>query len=167
METMLRFTALTYVNELIRMRELYSILVILSRDPGENSGENGRGSRRDLDHGYVQTAVNLLISSYGKQIKVSDVAKAVGISRNYLDEIFKKEMGVSPKEFLMKYRIEKASSLLSSTSNPIGLIAEEVGYSDPMTFSKVFRSRRGMSPTEYREQHKKEDDNVKKVRLSI
>lgn len=167
METMLRFTALTYVNELIRMRELYSILVILSREPGENSGENGRGGRRDLDHGYVQTAVNLLISSYGKQIRVSDVARAVGISRNYLDEIFKKEMGVSPKEFLMKYRIEKASSLLASTSNPIGLIAEEVGYSDPMTFSKVFRSRRGMSPTEYREQHRKEADNVKKVRLSI
>ena len=167
METMLRFNALTYVNELIRMRELYSILVVLSREPGENGAEKGRGDERDSDHGYVQTAVNLLISSFGKQIRVSDVARAVGISRNYLDEIFKKEMGVSPKEFLMNYRMEKASSLLASTSSPVGLIAEEVGYSDPMTFSKVFRRRRGMSPTEFRERHRTETGNVKKVRLSI
>ena len=167
METMLRFNALTYVNELIRMRELYSILVVLSREPGENGAEKGRGDERDSDHGYVQTAVNLLISSFGKQIRVSDVARAVGISRNYLDEIFKKEMGVSPKEFLMNYRMEKASSLLASTSSPVGLIAEEVGYSDPMTFSKVCRRRRGMSPTEFRERHRTETGNVKKVRLSI
>ena len=137
METMLRFNALTYVNELIRMRELYSILVILSREPGENGGDRGRGDERDPDHGYVQTAVNLLISSFGKQIRVSDVA------------------------------MEKASSLLASTSSPVGLIAEEVGYSDPMTFSKVFRRRRGMSPTEFRERHRTETGNVKKVRLSI
>ena len=45
METMLRFNALTYVNELIRMRELYSILVILSREPGEN-GQSCRPHRR-------------------------------------------------------------------------------------------------------------------------
>ena len=67
----------------------------------------------------------------------------------------------------MNYRMEKASSLLAMTANPVGLIAVEVGYSDPMTFSKVFRRRRGMSPTEFRERHRKEADNVKKVRLSI
>ena len=51
----------------------------------------------------------------------------------------------------MNFRMEKAGSLLTETKSPINVIAMEVGYSDSLSFSKAFRSRYGMSPTEFRE----------------
>ena len=155
MEAMLRMSDLTYVKELSRMSELYALLSILSSD---NPGEERANRQGDLNHQYVQTAVNLLTSSYGTPIRVADVAKTIGISRNYLDSVFKREMGVSPKEFLMNFRMEKATALLAQTDNPIGVIASEVGYSDPMTFSKIFRARFGMSPSSFREASRKEHE---------
>jgi AraC family transcriptional regulator of arabinose operon len=157
LQVMLEKYNLTYVNELVRMSELYAVLALLSgHDEGEEEEQEGEHEEenfpgeKELNRQYVETAVNLLIGSYQTQIRVSEVASAVGISRNYLDEIFKKELGVSPKEFLMKFRIEKANALLASTFNPVNVIAAEVGYSDPMTFSKIYRTRMGMSPSQYR-----------------
>lgn len=153
MDAILKSSELTYVKELTRMSELYGMLSLLSDEDPEREESAFSG---DINHQYVKTAVNLLMSAYGTQIRVADVAKTIGISRNYLDGIFKKEIGVSPKEFLMNFRMEKATALLALTENPIGVIAAEVGYSDPMTFSKVFRSRFHMSPTQFREARVKE-----------
>lgn len=160
MQVMLEKYSLTYVNELVRMSELYAMLALLSgRDGAEEEQEHEEEAlpaEVELNRQYVEAAVNLLIGSYQTQIRVSEVASAVGISRNYLDEIFKKELGVSPKEFLMKFRIEKANALLASTFNPVNVIAAEVGYSDPMTFSKIYRTRMGMSPSQYRALRRRE-----------
>ena len=61
-------------------------------------------------------------------------------------------MGVSPQEFQMNFRMERAGNLLRSTDNPVGMIAAELGYSDALAFSKSFRRHFGISPTQYREQ---------------
>jgi len=57
---------------------------------------------------------------------------------------------MSPQEYLINFRIEIASELLRTTTEPIGSIAVAVGYSDPLTFSKAFRKKTNMTPTEYR-----------------
>ncbi|MDO5701834.1 MAG: AraC family ligand binding domain-containing protein [Lachnospiraceae bacterium] len=154
MDTLLQESEFTYIGELRRMSELYAILALLTEGHADHSADNPK--EKDLNHRYVMTAVNLLIGSGGKQVLVADVARTIGISRNYLDEIFKSEMGMSPKEFLMNYRVEKASALLAFSSNSISAIAEEVGYTDPMTFSKAFKKRTGKSPSEFRESGKKD-----------
>ena len=149
MEEILNVRDLTYVNDLKRMSGLYALMALLT--------ENGEGIHRIIHKGtdseaeYVQEAIRLLTSCYQNKIKVADVAKQIGISRSYLTSIFKKEMKVSPQEFLMNFRMEKAGSLLTETKSPINVIAMEVGYSDSLSFSKAFRSRYGMSPSEFRE----------------
>ena len=52
----------------------------------------------------------------------------------------------------MNFRMEKAASLLRSTDNSVNMIASEVGYSDALSFSKLFHKRFGLSPTDYRKQ---------------
>ena len=104
-----------------------------------------------MEKEYVRKAVDLLINAKGGHVKVADVAAVIGISRSYLTSIFKREMKVSPQEFLVSFRMERAGDLLRSTSSQIGEIAQELGYSDPMIFSKAFHKHFGMSPSRYRE----------------
>ena len=147
MEELLAARDLSYINELKRTSALYQLLAVLTE---QNHLATEEQPRLRQDQSYVQTAVNLLIGSRSGQIRISDVARTIGISRNYLTTIFRQELGVSPQEYLMNYRMEKAGSLLRVTGDPVSVIAAEVGYHDPLAFSKNFRRRYGMSPTEYR-----------------
>lgn len=76
----------------------------------------------------------------------------IGIDRSYLSGIFKEVMKMSPQEYLLHYRVEQAEILLKETDRKIGDIAELVGYADAMTFSKMFKKYKGMSPQQYREE---------------
>ena len=58
-----------------------------------------------------------------------------------------------PKDYIINYRIEKAKVFLKDLSLPIGNVAYSVGYKDPLTFSKMFKLKTGVSPTEYREKY--------------
>ena len=149
MDQLLGYTQLNYVNELLRMSALYRLLALLT----ENARDSRIPSEDELsaDRLYVKAAVNLLINSENKNVKVNDVVKAIGISRSYLTSIFKKEMKVSPQVFLMNFRMETAASLLRSTDRPIGEIAEEIGYADTMSFSKAFKKHYQLTPSQFRE----------------
>jgi AraC-like DNA-binding protein len=92
-----------------------------------------------------------MMSHRKEKIKIDDIAKTIGISRGYLTGSFKKELGVSPQEYLINFRLEYAASLIRKTSSPIGDIAAEVGYNDSMAFSKAFKQKFKMSPTAFRD----------------
>ena len=61
-------------------------------------------------------------------------------------------MGCSPQEYLVRLRIDKAKSLLERTDLSINDVANAVGYTDQMAFSKIFKQNCGLSPRSYREQ---------------
>ena len=148
MEGLLSCRELTYTNDLMRTGYLYQLFALLA---DQNDAKDGPTKvEEDADTIYVRTAVNLLINADDPQIKVTDVARAIGISRGYLTSIFKKKMKISPQEFQMKYRMERAGDLLRSTDSPVSAIAEELGYTDVLSFSKSFRRYFGVSPTAFR-----------------
>ena len=74
----------------------------------------------------------------------------VGINRSYFSNLFKKELSVSPQEFLINYRLDKAAQMLSETEDSVGNVASAVGYADPLAFSKAFKQKFGVSPRSYR-----------------
>ena len=100
---------------------------------------------------YVNMAVDAMISNYEKPLKIAGIASQIGINRSYLSIIFKKKMGVSPQQFLVDFRLEKAAECLRETDMPVRTIAMGVGYADPLTFSKAFKKKYGVNPTSYRE----------------
>ncbi|MBQ7371166.1 MAG: helix-turn-helix domain-containing protein [Blautia sp.] len=150
MDRLLEFKEPTYVQELTRISVFYQLLAQISENVREDPEE--MNDEEDLDYQYVQTAIQLFLKSLRDNVKISDVAKQIGISRNYLSSIFKQHTGVSPQEFVMSYRMREAASLLAFTTDPVHVIAVKVGYHDSLSFSKAFRNRFGLSPTEYREQ---------------
>ena len=73
------------------------------------------------------------------------------LNKNYLSQLFKKEVGLSFVVYLNKYRIEQAKLRLRTTTAPLAEIAYEVGYSDPTYFSRIFKKYTEMTPNYYRQ----------------
>ena len=92
--------------------------------------------------------------NYYDSIQIKDVANFLNINVNYLSTAFKKEFGISPKQYLMELKIKKAERLLSTSSNSIKIIANSVGFIDALAFSKAFKKHTGYSPKTFRQKNK-------------
>lgn len=73
------------------------------------------------------------------------------LSANYLSDLLKKETGYSAKDQINNYIIEKAKTLLLSDADSISGIAYDLGFNYPHYFSRMFKSKTGMTPQEYRQ----------------
>lgn len=100
---------------------------------------------------YVDKIKRYIEYRYAEDVKVSELAEHCGLNRSYMTKCFTEDTGLSPKEYLMQYRMKKAKELLKNSELPISNVAYTVGYSDPLAFSKMFRKREGVSPLEYRD----------------
>ena len=99
--------------------------------------------------------------SYIKQhleedISVTQLAQQFYVAPSYFSKLFKKNTGEGCNNYIIRKRMEKAQSLLSSTNMKTGKIADLCGYKDVNYFSLAFKKYSGQSPLEYREntQHK-------------
>ena len=84
-------------------------------------------------------------------LKIDDIADAMGMSRSVLYTKIKQQLGMTPIDFVRHVRIMRACELLKDTDEPLSSVAFAVGFSDPKYFSKVFKRETGIVPTEYRE----------------
>lgn len=112
-----------------------------------------------LKEGQSTSNLSYIISEYvyenlGKISSLSDICREFHYSKNYVIQIFKKEFGVSPIQYINNIRIGRAMYLLKSTSKPIKEIAEECGYFDYPYFYKRFIRKTGLSPQKWREKYK-------------
>ncbi len=148
---MLEANKLTVVNELTRVGYLYQLISLLIESNNDALPQKYNHYDYSIDT-YVEHALQYIQFNYNTNIQINDLVNYIGINRSYLSYVFKKKLQMSPKEYLIHFRMEKAKELLSSDSSPIQDIARKVGYQDPLTFSKMFHRIVGVSPTQYREQ---------------
>jgi len=83
-------------------------------------------------------------------IDVSDVLRAVPMSRSTLDRRFISILGCSPKDEILRVRLNRAKQLLAETDLPLALIAEKVGLEHVEHFSRIFKHRLGVTPSNFR-----------------
>lgn len=103
---------------------------------------------------YIKEAINYIEQNFQNDISIEGIADVCGINRSYLGKIFRKSIGRSPQEFLMNYRMVKATELLKLTTLSIAEIGCAVGYENQLHFSRAFKTIFGISPREWRNQHK-------------
>lgn len=103
---------------------------------------------------YIKEAINYIEQNFQNNITIEDIAAFCGINRSYFGKIFRNSIGRSPQEFLMNYRMVKATELLKLTSLSIAEIGSAVGYENQLHFSRAFKTIYGISPREWRNQHK-------------
>ena len=87
---------------------------------------------------------------YNKPIRIQHIAKEFSLHPNYINTIFKREFGISPKKYIIQKRILIACELLCTSNLSIKTIAYTVGYENQLDFSQIFRKNVGCSPSTYR-----------------
>jgi len=100
---------------------------------------------------YTKRAADFIKANYMHKLYVADIARELNLNARYLSRIFKKEMGVSPQEYCISYKMQKASELLQRKMS-VSETAKLVGYDDVFTFSKIFKKHTGISPSKYKKQ---------------
>jgi len=83
-------------------------------------------------------------------ISIADLVKHMGFSRSYLFSIFKEFTGMTPNDYHVRSRIDRAKELLLQSHDTITAIAFETGFSTSQYFSTVFRKHTGQTPAEFR-----------------
>ena len=112
--------------------------------------EVGKQSKATKDISFIK---HYLETYYHESIQLEDLASMTHLSRFYISHSFKKEIGMSPMEYLITIRIKESKILLRTTNYSISQVADIVGFTTPTYFSKQFRKSTGISPTDYREQY--------------
>lgn len=103
-------------------------------------------------HYTISNARHYIDEHLAEDISVSSIAESLYITPNYFSRLFKRITGEGCNEYIVRKRIEKAKSLLETTSIKTGKIAMMVGYRDTNYFSLAFKKHTGKSPTKYREE---------------
>ena len=99
----------------------------------------------------VKRSIAFIHQNYALPISRVQIANAIGISEDYLSRLFKQELGISPWDYLNRYRILEAKNLLRETHLSIGNIGKSVGFSDASYFNRVFKRLTGVSPGSFRD----------------
>jgi Adenosine deaminase len=99
----------------------------------------------------IETACAIFSQEYDNPTLLRELPLRVGISLSHFQRIFKKEVGVTPKEYLQKTRITKATELLISSNMSIIDICLASGFANMSSFYAAFRDQTGLSPKEFRQ----------------
>lgn len=99
---------------------------------------------------HIAAAKEFIENNYAFAITMEDVAKSVGVSPNYLSNIFKEIEDSSPKRFLIETRMEKAALLILSGQYRVKEVASMVAYPNQLHFSAAFHKYFGVSPSAYK-----------------
>ena len=135
-------------SELMLLGHLYIFLSLLIKNNRKDSPYETRYFSQEK---YVKRVIEFISKNYSGKISIGEIASIIGLDRSYLYSIFKKVMKMSPQEFLISCRIERAVDLMRNSDLTIGDIARSVGYEDPLLFSKMFKKIKGISPNLFRQ----------------
>lgn len=130
------------INTCYELREYFLSKLQRATDKIEKFREQ-RGKK------IIEKAKKYINDNYKKEITLKDVASYVYLNSNYFSELFKNEVGENFIEYLIETRINASKELLKQSNLKIYEVAEEVGYKEPVSFSRAFKKVVGVSPKEY------------------
>lgn len=131
--------------DMYALSQLMKMLLFFAEHHEVEDAEKGCPIRAD-----IQKTLDYIAYHYTDPITVQDMSKLVALERSYFCRTFKNAVGISPKDYLTKFRLDKARFLLTETSLPVGKISERVGFQSYSSFSRLFIAQYQQSPSQYR-----------------
>ncbi len=98
----------------------------------------------------AEAARLLLRQEFDSNVSVEEIALRLNVSRVTLFRQFKSKYGLSPKQYLDKVRLHQAVLMLEKTLTPINEIAFHCGYDSPQHFTRMFKRKHSVAPSQYR-----------------
>ena len=108
----------------------------------------------------IEPAIAYIASNYMNDVSVAALAQTCHVSVSHFRRLFKRVLGWAPLEYLQIIRIDRACAMLYNCDYSISEIAESVGYPTPSSFNRQFRRIYHMSPSEWRQKIRGEENPV-------
>lgn len=104
----------------------------------------------NADAPRVKDMLACIHAHYADPLTLAEIAKAASISERECLRCFKRTIGLSPMQYLLKHRVSVAAGLLKETDGTVTEICRQCGFTSPSYFSLKFKSLMGMTPKDYR-----------------
>jgi len=105
---------------------------------------------RSLAHTQLQQAIDYIHTYLNRDLSLAELVRVVNISPTYFASLFKKVMGISPHQYVIKQRVERAEVMLKGTDLAIADIALQVGFSSQSHLTQQFKRLTGVTPKQVR-----------------
>ena len=125
---------------------LVELLLRETRSPVRHAPET-----RDRSTALTRAAQSWALANLARPFLLHEWAAAVGAPPSFFEHTFRDLVGLAPKQWVKEQRMRLAQQQLLGTSLPVKAVAIEVGYRDPLFFSRDFRAHFGVSPQRFRE----------------
>ena len=102
---------------------------------------------------YVEQALYIIRQNYSQSLSLARIADSIKINKSYLARLFRQRRGETVMDCLTAVRLNAAKNLLAKSAYSVAEIAELCGYQDAFYFSRVFKKKLGLSPSEFREEN--------------
>ena len=123
---------------------LYQLFYLLEKEFGRQSHYPA----------ILESALEIMSHEYcDALLTIGGIAKRLNVSEVYLRQLFLKNIGKSPKQYVTDLRIEKAKTMLKQSDLSVESVAVSCGFSEPKNFAVAFKSKTATSPTDYRKKY--------------
>ncbi len=119
---------------------LWSIIATQGRPAGMDISSEDR----------VRRSVAYIQSQWRGKISIPEVARTCNLSTSHFTTLFKKTTGYAPLDYFLRVKIHRAAEIMNSTDRQLKQVAGDVGFADPLYFSRAFHRVYKMSPSDYR-----------------
>jgi AraC-like DNA-binding protein len=136
---------------LTRLAEILFVQVLRAYMESSNAPSRGLAGLADSN---IKRSLRVIHEAPGEPWTVATLATKAGLSRTTFAEKFHDLVGITPMQYLMAWRVERAKAALSDPTVAIGVIAEQVGYKSEAAFSRAFKKLVGVGPGNYRMHHR-------------
>ncbi len=134
------------LSESTRMRVRFLCCLTLCGCTSGNSSADGTSNGHTIDE-----AVKWLQRNYSSYVHMDRLTDHIGYSRPRFFALFKKQLNMTPGEYLRNYRIKKAKEMLLQTNQPAASIGKACGLGTPAQFTHLFKKMTGLTPLAYRQ----------------
>ena len=124
-------------------RDLFGLLSLLSARE-----DKSRVRRKGFE--TIKKGIEYLQKDEKQTLSIEEIAKLCFVTPAYFRRIFREYAGMSPTEYRMRMKIERAKDLMERSEYSVAELSELLGYNDPSYFCRVFKKVTGMNPTDYR-----------------
>lgn len=137
------------------MRQLFDILHVLSKSDGarELASTSFAKVNEESKSGRILKVERYISGHLMDEIRLSDLAALIGMSESAFSRYFKLSTSKSVSEYIVDMRLGHAARLLVDTTDPVSAICYDCGFNTLSNFNRLFRKRKGCSPTEFRQKY--------------
>lgn len=146
------FVAPTEISDLSLKTKILNLICYIyqdSKDPFKNN-------LIPLSHHFesLKDVIRYIEDNIDKKMLLSDFSKIANLSPSHFHKVFTKNIGMTPREFILKVKLDKAKKLLAETYMPVSEISLKCGFDNTPYFCHVFKKNTKNTPLEFRKKHR-------------